>query len=89
MIICNQANPIVSTGVGFFVQPFGVTQTDTGTTTFPGAGFPTSTRSALTSSPVSRLNDAHGLGMRPKVIFWIGWPVVEFMIVAIIGMFRR
>jgi len=51
---------------------FGVTHTDTGVTTLPGAGFPTSTRSALTSSPVSSVNEAHGFGMRPNVIFWIG-----------------
>lgn len=52
-------------------QPFGVTQTDTGTTTLPGAGLPTSTRSALTNSPVARLKDAHGLGIRPNDIFWM------------------
>jgi hypothetical protein len=63
---------------------FGVTHTETGTTNFPGAGLPTSTRSAVTSSPVSRLKDAQGFGMRPKVIFWIGWPVAVFMMVAMI-----
>ena len=45
------------------------TQTSTGATNFPGAGLPTSTRSAVTSSPLSRLKLAHGLGIRPKVIF--------------------
>lgn len=55
----------------------------TGVTTFPGAGLPMSMRSAVTSSPVSRLKLAHGLGMRPKVIFWIGRPVTVFMIVAV------
>ena len=68
---------------------FGVTQTDTGTTTLPGAGLPTSTRSADTSSPVSKLNEAQGLGMRPKVIFWMGWPVAVFMMVATMGMLPR
>ena len=61
----------------------GVTQTDTGTTNLPGAGLPTSTRSAVTSSPVARLKEIQGLGIRPKVIFWMGWPVAVFMIVAI------
>lgn len=68
---------------------FGVTQTETGTTTLPGAGLPMSTRSAVTSSPLSSVNEAQGLGMRPKVSFWIGWPVVEFMIVAVTGMRGR
>ena len=68
---------------------FGVTQTETGTTNFPGAGLPTSTRSAVTSSPVSRLNEAQGFGMRPKVIFWMGWPVAVFMMVAMILIGRR
>jgi hypothetical protein len=26
------------------------------------------------------------LGIRPKVIFWMGWPVAVFMIVAMIAM---
>ena len=51
---------------------------------FPGAGLPTWTRSAVTSSPDARLNEAHGLGIRPNVIFWIGCPVAEFMMVAMI-----
>jgi hypothetical protein len=68
---------------------FGVTQTSTGAMNLPGAGLPTSTRSAVTRSPVSRLNVAHGLGIRPKVIFWMGWPVAVFMIVAMIAMPRR
>lgn len=55
-------------------------------TDLPGAGLPMSIRSAVTSSPVSSVNDAHGLGIRPKVILWIGWPVVEFMIVVVMGM---
>lgn len=63
--------------------PFGVTHTSTGATNLPGTGFPTWTRSAVTSSPLAKLNDTHGLGIRPNVIFWIGWPVVEFMIVAV------
>jgi hypothetical protein len=29
------------------------------------------------------------LGMRPKVIRWMGWPVAEFMMVAMTGMPRR
>lgn len=64
--------------------PFDVTQTSTGARNLPAAGLPTWIRSAVTSSPVSRLKDAHGLGMRPKVIFWMGWPVAAFMIVAMI-----
>ena len=44
---------------------------------------PTSTRSAVTSSPVSRLKETHGFGMRPKTNFWIGWPVAVFIIVAV------
>jgi len=67
----------------------GVTQTETGATNLPGAGFPTSTRSAVTSSPVSRLKDTHGFGMRPNDIFWIGWPVAVFMIVAMIPIQAR
>ena len=70
-------------------QLLGVTQTSTGATNFPGAGLPTWTRSALTNSPVFRLKLAQGLGMRPKVIFWIGWPVAEFMMVATILMAHR
>ncbi len=62
--------------------PLGVTQTSTGATNLPGAGLPTLIRSAVTSSPVSRLKDAHGFGMRPNVIFWMGWPVAAFMMVA-------
>ena len=62
---------------------FGVTQTVTGTANLPGAGLPTSTRSAVTSSPVSRLKETHGFGMRPKTNFWIGWPVAMFIIVAV------
>lgn len=64
---------------------FGVTQTETGTTTFPGAGLPTSTRSAVTRSPVSRMKEAQGLGIRPKVNRRMGLPVVEFMMVATIA----
>lgn len=45
-----------------------------------------STRSAVTSSPVERLKLAHGFGIRPKVIFWIGRPVTVFMIVAMMLM---
>lgn len=41
-------------------------------------------RSAVTSSPDARLNEAHGLGIRPNIIFWIGCPVAEFMMVAMI-----
>lgn len=60
----------------------GVTHILTGATNLPGAGCPTWTRSTVTRSPVSRLKVAQGFGIRPKVIFWMGWPVVEFMIVA-------
>jgi len=70
-------------------QLFGVTQTSTGAMNFPGAGFPTWTRSAVTSSPVSRLNEAQGLGIRPKVMVWIGRPVAEFMMVALMLMLCR
>lgn len=70
-------------------QLLGVTQTSTGATNFPGAGLPTWTRSAVTSSPVSRLKLAQGLGMRPKVIFWMGWPLAEFMMVATILIAHR
>jgi hypothetical protein len=35
------------------------------------------------------LKDAHGLGSLPKDIFWIAWPVVEFMMVATMGMESR
>lgn len=65
---------------------FGVTHTVTGTAKEPGAGFPTSTRSAVTNSPLVKLNDTHGFGIRPKVNFWIGWPVVVFKIVAVMAM---
>lgn len=68
---------------------FGVTQTETGTTTLPGAGLPISIRSAFTSSPLASVKLAQGFGMRPKMNFWIGSPVVEFMIVAVIGMDER
>lgn len=51
---------------------FGVTHTDTGTITLPGAGLPTSTRSAFTSSPLASVKLAQGFGIRPKVNFWIG-----------------
>ena len=70
-------------GLYALLSVLGVTQTDTGTTNLPGAGLPTSTRSAVTSSPVARLKEIQGLGIRPKVIFWMGWPVAVFMIVAI------
>jgi hypothetical protein len=66
-----------------------LTQTCTVEANFPGAGGVTSIRSAVTSSPVARLKLAHGLGMRPKLIFWIGCPVAVFMIVAVIPMARR
>jgi len=66
-----------------------VTQTLTVAANLPGAGFSTSIRSAVTSSPVARLKLAHGFGIRPKLIFWIGWPVAVFMIVAVIPMPRR
>lgn len=71
--------------LGLLAEPqlFGVTQTSTGAMNLPGAGLPTWTRSAVTSSPVSRLNEAQGFGIRPKVIVWIGWPVAEFMMVAL------
>ena len=65
---------------------FGVTQISMVAPNFPGAGLFTSIRSAVTSSPLSRLKLAHGFGMRPKVILWIGWPVAEFMMVAFIAM---
>src|SRR3569623_766582 len=65
-----------------------VTHTETGATNLPGAGLPTSIRSAVASSPVSSVNEIQGLGMRPKVIFWMGWPVAEFMMVAITAMAR-
>ncbi|MBP2275653.1 preprotein translocase subunit Sec61beta [Sphingomonas sp. PL20] len=32
---------------------------------------------------MARLKEIQGLGIRPKVIFWMGWPVAVFMIVAI------
>lgn len=53
-------------------QPLGVTQTEIGVTDLPGAGLPMSTRSARTISPLCRVNDSHGLGIRPKVCFWMG-----------------
>ncbi len=62
--------------------PLGVTHISTGATNFPGAGLPTLIRSAVTSSPVSRVKEAQGFGMRPNVIFWRGWPVAAFMMVA-------
>jgi len=48
-----------------------------------------SIRSAVTNSPVSRVKLAHGFGILPKVIFWIGRPVTVFMIVAVIPIRRR
>lgn len=53
---------------------------------FPGAGVPTWMRSGVTRSPVSKWNAAHGFGMRSNFIFWIGWPVALFMMVATILM---
>lgn len=67
-------------------QRLGVTQTEIGEIDFPGAGLPMSIRSAVTSSPVSSVKEAQGFGMRPKVILWIGSPVVEFMMVVATGM---
>lgn len=61
----------------------------TGAVNLPGAGFPMSTRSAVTRSSLVRLNAVQGLGIRPKVIFWIGWPVTVFMMVATILIGRR
>jgi hypothetical protein len=40
-------------------------------------------------NPVERPALAQGFGMRPKVIFWTGWPVAVFMIVAVMPMARR
>jgi hypothetical protein len=68
---------------------FGVTQTETGTTNLPGAGLPTSILSALTNSPVSRVKEAQGLGIRPNAIFWMGRPVDVFMMVAMMLIARR
>lgn len=61
---------------------FGVTHISTCATNLPGAGCPTWTRSTITRSPVSRLKVAQGFGIRPKVISWMGWPIVGFMMVA-------
>ena len=60
-----------------------------GATNLPGAGLPTSMRSAVTSSPVSRLKLIQGFGMRVNFIFWMGRPVVVFMIVAMMLIRRR
>ena len=35
------------------------------------------------------LKVAQGFGIRPKVIFWMGWPVTEFMMVATMLMAAR
>lgn len=72
------------------VQPFGLTVTQMliGGVNLPGAGLPTSIRSAVTSSPVASVKLAHGFGMRLKLIFWSGWPVAVFMIVAMIPIGR-
>lgn len=44
---------------------------------------------AVTRSVVSRLKVTQGLGMRPKVIFCMGWPVAKFMMVAMMLMSPR
>ena len=67
----------------------GVTQMSIGAANLPGASFPTSIRSAVTISPVSSVKLAHGLGMRLNFIFWMGWPVALFMIVAVMLIGRR
>ena len=52
-------------------QPFGLTVTQMliGAAKLPGAGLPTSIRSAVTSSPVASVKLAHGFGIRLKLIF--------------------
>lgn len=61
----------------------------TGAINLPGAGLPMSIRSAVTISPDSRVKVANGRGILPKVIFWMDWPVVAFMIVAMMLIRRR
>ena len=65
------------------VSGFTVTQTSTGAMNLPGAGLPTSIRSAVTRAPFSKLKLDHGFGIRSNLIVWMGRPVVVFMIVAI------
>ena len=65
---------------------FTETQISTGAVNFPGAGFPISIRSAVTSSPDERLKLDHGFGMRSNAIFWSGSPVTMFMIVVVTAM---
>lgn len=46
-------------------------------------------RMAISKPSRWRLEGRPALGIRPKVIFWIGWPVTEFMMVATMLMAAR